>query len=129
MVMTENFTRRTESVAIRDQPADMVSKAMVWHVMASPGARWSQLRFRLFPQNADGDADSLGTFGRQVPVSLTAEESEPFRPTLADILAWWWRDPWHRLQAETRLSSLLVQFVGLFEILLTPVVGTLPASS
>ena len=91
------------------QQADRV----VSHMMTSPGARWSQLRFRLFPQNADGDAASLRTFGRQIPISLTAEESEPFRPTLADILAWWWRDPWHRLQAETRLSSLLVQLAAL----------------
>jgi AraC-like DNA-binding protein len=78
------------------------------HMLASPGSHWGQLRFALFPADESGDADSAAVFGASIPLVLTPEQSEELRSGLADIFAWWWRDPWHLLRAETRLAGLLV---------------------
>jgi AraC-like DNA-binding protein len=78
------------------------------HVMASPGARWGQLRFRLCPDDPGGDPLSEAAWGCSIPPVLSAEQTKTLRPVLTDILAWWWRDDWYLLRAESALASLLV---------------------
>lgn len=84
------------------------------HVDASPGSRWAQLRFRLCPSDPAGDPLAESAWGVQMPALLPAAVNQAFRPAMHDILAWWWRDPWHLVRAEARLASLLVDIAARF---------------
>ena len=81
------------------------------HMMASPGCRWAQLRFQLFPSWEEGDPGSQAVWGFDLPHVLSIDQAEPFRPQLEAILAWWWRDPWYLTRAEALLGTMVVELV------------------
>ena len=88
--------------------ADRVTSSM----SASPGAKWAQLRFRLLPNEPNGDAVSEELFGVSLPAVWSAKETATLRPHFRDMLAWWWRDEWHRLRADMTLGQLLIDIVA-----------------
>ena len=75
-----------------------------------PQCRWSEIRFSVTPQEQE-DPQPFTLWGTSLPIVLNSDSYHHQLAAFDDILAWWWRDPWHRWQADVRLGSLLLALV------------------
>ena len=75
-----------------------------------PQCRWSEIRFSVTPQEHE-DPQPTALWGISLPIVLDPASYHHQLAAFDDILAWWWRDPWYRWQADVRLGNLILALV------------------
>ena len=53
----------------------------------------------------------METWGCAIPNVLNPEQNNRLKPLLENILSWWWKGAWGRVEADALLNTLLIRLI------------------